>query len=782
MVQRIGLSLQLYFMTIICVLFISLAGVTYYFYNSGLMNGQHVATIYESSIWLEGLQKNNYISQISQQVKQSKDRTAYKIFDRLVAQTQDLNRVHALGDSFVDLKKNSDQVKKSFDSLVSYPEVKDIFSVFRKKLVKFQKFVISNRWRTLTRMSTRMLARIDKDNDNRWSTLKPLNRSVLQDITIMKNVTDGSTLSPDDKKLINLRLISLKKEMIMLRNFISDKKIFLNNYNKFEKSYGVWSKEIAPEISLARLSIGRKNKTFSLMLAALVLLALGFFVFGFYVYKGHQKQTQRIFESKVIEIINENLLPVSANTEIGSQKFQKQIIQLHEYLQKRMSFGAIFQDSIPFSSILLDSNLRLLWANPSFCDDWGIAKNLLEEDSLNWDYIYRFTNLGATDPVVDALQTGIAGIFQIQLKVKADQPSRPFEMYVSPVEHNGQKRIMVYFYPLSSMEQTIANQAKSIMAPITKTIDAMMQKNFNNEFTERARDEFFSAGIDHIFDKFQALDETLQIQRTGYHEKIDRLEDDLTIVTDALKSVGKIQTELSRVQGTFERTFLKLKNQMIDYVGSGREQTSLSLEIIQEMRSLEKEYVDLLGINYSMAEVLNAQQSSTEGLKKVRDIFKKISVSIEDARVKLQQSVDQALVFNRSDKIEKQRIEEALNKIKFNAKTVEQLVQHVGKTTRHLDVSLSKIEMLSSGNKLSDLEEKLHEKSNISKTMGSAIDSRISAQKSQMKTSSALEEQFVSEVKNIFHLSQSVKEQILGLDRYGLRAVPKKQQETQARV
>ena len=43
-------------------------------------------------------------------------------------------------------------------------------------------------------------------------------------------------------------------------------------------------------------------------------------------------------------------------------------------------------------------------------------KKKIEEDALSWDYVLRFTDLGDNDPLIEALQNDLAGIYQIRAK------------------------------------------------------------------------------------------------------------------------------------------------------------------------------------------------------------------------------------------------------------------------------------------------------------------------------------------------------------------------------
>ena len=144
---------------------------------------------------------------------------------------------------------------------------------------------------------------------------------------------------------------------------------------------------------------------------------------------------------------------------------------MNAYFEKRMSFGSIFQEALPLSAILLDKNLKVIWANNQFCDDWCISEEEIKKDYMSWDFLNKLTNIGNDDPVLEALKYNVAGIYQVKIKANDEAEVRPFEMFVSPTSYQGETRVMLFFYDLTNLEQTIQEQAKGILNPVKSSLE-----------------------------------------------------------------------------------------------------------------------------------------------------------------------------------------------------------------------------------------------------------------------------------------------------------------------
>src|SRR5690606_3276348 len=124
--------------------------------------------------------------------------------------------------------------------------------------------------------------------------------------------------------------------------------------NSLEKSFNHWLEDISPELALQKLSAAQIGKSYVMVLFGLLLLTSVLFVLSFVVNAIHTKRAQKKLESHIEKYVANNLMShESKEMPEFSEKFNDFTEQTSLYLNKRMSFGSIFQEALPLASILL---------------------------------------------------------------------------------------------------------------------------------------------------------------------------------------------------------------------------------------------------------------------------------------------------------------------------------------------------------------------------------------------------------------------------------------------
>ena len=373
-----------------------------------------------------------------------------------------------------------------------------------------------------------------------------------------------------------------------------------------------------------------------------------------------------------------------------------------------MSFGSIFQDSFPFGAILLDSNLKVIWSNQEFCESWDMSKTKIEQDLVNWNDIYQRTNLGETDPVLDALKNSLSGIYQIRTKISESKSSTPFEMYVNPVEYLGQKRVMVFFYPLSSLEKTIADQVKSITSPIKKFLETLMGRPFTKGKMNQIRDEFLLAGVDSLFKHFQELDESLRVERQGYMGEIERVEDEVEYYQNILSDVQKRIALMAHIPKMYRNHLLDLKGDVVAFCEDTRTQYMNTEEIIINAEGVIKGHPEVMSLSSDLYEKLQRAQRALEGLEKLRKWLRKLTYSLQESHYGLQKSIEQANPLSQTKDKEGLKGQGPLEKVKIKLKGFDSVLVQLLKSIKAMDLTLSKMDMIIEKDKLKFYGKRLH--------------------------------------------------------------------------
>ncbi len=704
-------SIQIYFTSVLAILAIALTAGTVYYWNTGALNTENVSAVFEAAIQIDEIAKKNDLGKVRQLVEADRARDAAKILTRLESDVKNINSVSPVpGEEFDKLEDSLKDTKNGVTGLIAVPQVRALLTIFSERVEKFNQFVSDNNWRTLTRVSNRIKSRISHKSIQgpgffSYAKVKQLKRGVLDDIRTMRQVTEKSVLTTENKNIIYLKLRALKTEVILLDKYQTALKSFNSAYTKLETNYASWNQAVAPEISLNKIKLEKNSRgLFFGVIGFIFFIALSIGV-SVPAVNFIQRQGREEFEDKVVNVIRKGIIPFETQLgfQYGSPEFLNEIEKFHSYVHKRMSFGSIFQEAMPFGSLLLDSNLNMIWANSEFYNNWGIEEQVGTISDITWNYLQKFTNLGEEDPVILAHNQGLAGIYQIQVKTEKDSESCPYEMYVSPVEYSGQTRIMVMFYPLRSIEDSIQAQTKAIIGPVTRTLDSLAKGTFDESFKEGIADDFEAAGIGDLLDSFDAYQDSVKDSEQSYISDIEKLEADLFDqykLNDDLKKVIEEQGELQQ-----------------DMVDSLKQTKASIIETLELRGKIEEQFLGTMNVVndlfYEQEDLLTEAKKASTGLIEQSKVFRNMKALRNDYREQkdeintfrnlINQEINQLMITGKNGG-NWDVIELSLNKIRDDIKKFEMTLGLLAQVMQGTDVSLSKLELIMQQSKEPNIE------------------------------------------------------------------------------
>ncbi|MCR9203607.1 MAG: hypothetical protein NXH75_03455 [Halobacteriovoraceae bacterium] len=693
-------QLQFYYTLVLLVTLSAFGYGVKYFWDNGPFNVDNVNSTFESSLHFDELRKSDSMKILKSLVNEDRSRDAIRKLNELEKRSSALNSGNEV-DSFNNLKSSIATTKGHLNELISFPQMGNVILVLANKISSFQSFVVQNNWRTLTRISKRMKNRFSGRaiQTPGFFTYRKLNNVLSltkRDISLMEKVTTGSVLSSRDKQNILGKAKTFTTEVRMLERYLVALKNFNGSFKTMKNRYQVWFQEIAPQITLTKIKMEKDTKimVFSLLgLGAFLLISL---MAGFFIYARGRESQRKEFEASVLKMVQDGLFPFEnkANMSEANENFKSEFERCREYFHKRISFGTVFQEAVPFSSLLLDSNLNLSWANELFYEHWNLDETHRERNTITWDFLQQYTNLGEDDPVLMALNQGIAGIYQIQLQNPVSGECLPYEMYVSPVEYSKQKRIMIFFYPLRSLEETLTNQTKAIVGPIRNTLDSFIQDGFNEELQQKLRKDFEVAGIGELFLKFNEYYEKNNYRIEELSEEIKNLEDTLNDQNGLIEDFDAINDRKSQLQSESKSGFDKTKTAIIHNIDLRYEMEGLFNKTLNLTKSLMKKEQELLSASEKSNAIIDENKQAFAQVNKVRDDFKSIKNATDDVRARLNQSLEQTLMFIKKETNIDPRLEGSIGKVRLEMKGVEQLLQNFSRVIRSLDVSIGKMELI----------------------------------------------------------------------------------------
>ncbi len=117
--------------------------------------------------------------------------------------------------------------------LISHQKSAKVLSVFNEKMDKFSDYVKRNKWRTLTRMSERVL-NISKDPMGPGE-LDRLVKSIEKDFSSMVRITENSVLGRPEKSEIKSRIENLRTETGMLSQYLGKRAKVFKDWKTLER-------------------------------------------------------------------------------------------------------------------------------------------------------------------------------------------------------------------------------------------------------------------------------------------------------------------------------------------------------------------------------------------------------------------------------------------------------------------------------------------------------------------------------------------------------------------
>lgn len=691
MIEKLSKKIVLFYqISFAFIIFLSL-GVLLYFWKLGFIDGSKGRDLHQASFIMENYESRQVLKEVKEQIINENPKLAIQKIKDVENELEFVNE-RVSSDSFEPVKASIQLLKKSSGKLISYSKVDKIVNVFSEKLDKFYNYVRENNWRTLTRMSDRIFTQVKGHiNKNKLSSLvKVINR----DFDTMLKVTANSILSRADKAEIKTRIESLKFEVQMIEKYSAERAAFLKQYKKTNSLISKWMQKLAPEVTMQKMEVEQMGRQYVMGLLSIALFSSVLFVLGFFVVNLFNRKNQILLEDKIESYINDQIIDgLPLEEEYFSKNFGSITQNISQYLHKRMSFGSIFQDAMPFSSLLLDANLKVQWANGQFCEDWCLSEEEMKKDYMSWDFLNKLTNLGHDDPVIEALKHGIAGIYQVQLKANDSTQTRPFEMFVSPVQYQNEKKVMLFFYDLSNLEETIREQASSLVTPVRKSLSQILDNSFNPDDKDLAY-EFSIAEIDDILENFKAVSAMQANRESEFISHIEHLSAQIEMYKEKARSVvdkAEQSIQTARVSGQALKIF---KENVI-----GLSELAKSLD----KASIRSKEIIYANIN-ALSSTVNKIDSSKMITKELMDVMPKFNLMKDDLRLckttLYEQKAKLGAELSSLKKIYSQKSghSQSLDKVVERYSQFEKTVEDMDKKVSSLELLLSKVGMMAQTN------------------------------------------------------------------------------------
>lgn len=397
------------------------------------------------------------------------------------------------------------------------------------------------------------------------------------------------------------------------------------------------------------------------------------------------------FEKKSLDLIKNNFFKKNP-LENCSESYFIQFERLKSNFERESRLGEVFKETIPFEVLFLDSNLKILWASNIILDFLNI--DISNQDViLTEDIISSFTDMRNHDPAFEAIRDKMIGIYNINFK-KGNEKI-PYEMHISQSEIQDQSRIMLYFYPLKSFEDSINYQSQLVERPVEEALNMLIQNDWNSE---DLRQLFKTGGVERLFDKFEEIHKIHLDQKVQFIEDIKTFKKELS---QSRENELSLKNDLTLIGSLFDRSVKKLievKTSIVDVIslrefGEVKQKDLLKVSevLLEKNNFLFKTLSENVGI-------LLKSTNSFQAIREKRAELKEINGRLKDTRNDVSRALEQLIVLA---KIENpgSKIDLALHDLKEDVKVFTSHLNSFSSQIKTLDVVYSKVEQSFANNK-----------------------------------------------------------------------------------
>jgi len=692
MIENISKRITQFYQIAIFVILLSTLSVILYFWKLGFLDGSRGKDLHKASYILETYESKQLLNQVKTFIFEQDPKLAIEKIKEVESDFEKIDKQVEVKE-FEAVKKNLQALKLSSAELISYPKIEKVQEVFSTKMLKFYDYVKSNNWRTLTRMSDRIFAQINGHINEK--KIDELATHISRDFSSMIKITEGSILERKDKSEVINRIQNLQIEIDMLSKYAIERNKFMQIHEQTQGLNQKWFSAVAPEITFQKIQIEQIGRTYVMGLVGILSIVTMLFFGSFLFNKLTLKRMQKMIENEMKNVISDSVIEGEKIVEgMYSKEFESFVVNNSDYIHKRMSFGSIFQDALPLSSLLLDQNLKVLWANKQFCTDWMIPSDEINKEFMSWDFLNKLTNIGHNDPVLEALKHNVAGIYQVQIKPNEETSSRPFEMFVAPVNYQNEKRIMLFFYDLTNLEQTIQDQAKSLIAPIEKSLNNLANGEFDQDGS--LQNEFQIAGVEEIYEQFLTLHNRVVNEQTQLLDEVEFLHNEITNLESSKSSLYSI---INKNISLSKENIESLKNFKDGVIGLSTFSKELertvqhNVQILNSNNSaLKNSSQKLVLLKNTSAEIIN----TVPKFNKLKEEIRETKTTLAESKAKLGHELSQTSILlkriNDNNGVEK--VTRSLQKVNDTFTHTNALVESLDKKISNLELLMSKAQIV----------------------------------------------------------------------------------------
>lgn len=629
--------------------------------------------------WAESDKANDKIRELSQKI----------------AETEDLIETKASKDLSLSIRT----FNKLINNTSGMSDPSDALKVLSSKVKSLNDFAEMKKYQNIILISERMKERLDQLNPKNVGG--SIQVSYLKtDIKRMQQLVSGSSLTQSEKDSLEARFSSMTNEIDLLGSLNSQSRDLKAHITQASLALSQWMIDVEKKANDLQGLRFQKQNQLVLMLAGMVAFMVLSWMGLAYLFRWQKQTIGEQVEIEVKSVIEKGIM--------GDQRFmmdhysdltRNDIIHLLDELKVKLNLGTMLHTGLPFAGCMIDQNFKLTWHNHLFLEQFYLSEEEVRSEAFHWDFLRDFLNL-EEDPVYQALVNKIAGIYPVKVKQDEFAPSQPYEMYITPININREDRVMVFFYPLVSAKESIAEQVNLSRQAIGKFVSFWKNDALDEDQIRISEKDFKSNDILDVYNELVTVFERVSDEKTECLRTINSLEKENSSLQNTLNAMRALDVEKKDIIKQEFQLANDLRSDFLQSVERVETLLNINRSVLQQNDELKTEAQRLQTMTQEIAKRGKETHEILGNLEMVKTDYKKLKFELLEVKAKLI-SINNTLfaqlpAFDEAQQKLANRYKDELARLDFNVTTLD-------KKLSQLDVLLTKLNMM-------------HEKSNVEQT------------------------------------------------------------------
>lgn len=428
--------------------------------------------------------------------------TAWEEIQQRMSLLHDYNHKYKLGISdninkLLSLYENEVKIQAKFS------REDELLKVLGNKLNLFNNWVEKKNWNNLTKISARMMKRIESNEKN-------IGRYLFADYSSMRDVTNRSRLDSKDKDLIFNKMSRFESEVTMLEKMEKSAKRLAPLFKKHQRlgrnAFISIKEKLNPKESSSFL-VPKKGFLYGVLFSWLALV-----IFTLILSKKSFSKNSRSISNHVLDLLQGNWRNLSDYT----PEDKKAVYLTWEKFQEDKYYIEQSKHLFPLAMAVIDEKKNFIWTNGLFQEQFQVEGSMHEE-GISWDNLKKSFKFSEGDPIEESMRNPDVHICQFNFSPNKSVCVN-YELVLSPIKESQldtQHKLLAVFYPLIGIDFMVEEQLRIHEAKLKEAL------------TQKSELSSSLSGFQGVLDDIKSIEDRFKLETAFLKEELDKMSKEL---------------------------------------------------------------------------------------------------------------------------------------------------------------------------------------------------------------------------------------------------------------